>query len=142
MRRTSVISAAVLLVATAFAGLASAAGSRAPLACFDQADWRAWSTTDGQTVYLRVKTQDIYRVDLPTPINDLLASSALLSMSRGADGSSHVCAPIDLNMRVSNAGSVRSLGVSSLRKLSVEEVAAIPIEALPTRYGRASAFRD
>lgn len=142
MHRKSVVTTAALLLAAAFAGLANAAESRAPRACFDQADWRAWSTTDGQTVYLRVKTQDIYRIELPTPINDLLASSALLSMSGGPDGSSHVCAPMDLNMRVSNAGSVRSLGVSSLRKLSVEEVAAIPTEALPTRYGRASAFRD
>jgi len=100
--------------------------------CFITSAWRGWSAPQGaDALYLRVRTNDIYRVDL-TPGTRIhrYGNDYLVNQVRG---SSWVCSALDLDLALVdyNGGFRRGIVATNLRKLSPTEVAAIPREDLP-----------
>ena len=128
--------AAGLLTAAAIAApaLALDPATKAPIRrdCFNLSDWNGWSAPDKNTVLLRVRHRDVYRLDLAYGSNQLTSpSSHLVSVARGGN---RICQPLDLDLRV--ADSFDPLGGVSIRartitKLTAEEIAAIPKKDRP-----------
>jgi hypothetical protein len=120
------------LAATLAAAAANAApGSDAHGACFASRNWDGWSaSSDGDTLYLRVDRHDIYRVDLTKGSHVRKdADRFLINRLRGSDW---ICSPLDLQLSLSDHQGFREpLIARAMRKLSPEEVAAIPPKDLP-----------
>jgi hypothetical protein len=126
--------ALILTAAVAAFGLAGAAHAEAPAAkpktpCFFSRDWMGWRSPDKNTIYIRVRVNEIYKVDLSYGSTLLTwPDSHLINEIRGTDS---ICSPIDLDLRVSEDGIAEPLFVKSITKLTPEEVAAIPKKFLP-----------
>jgi hypothetical protein len=124
----------ILTAAIAALGLAGAARADAPAAkprmpCFFTRDWAGWRSPDAKTIYLRVRVNEIYQLDLAYGSSLLTwPDSHLINEVRGTDS---VCAPIDLDLRVANDHIVEPLFIKSIAKLTPEQVAAIPKKFLP-----------
>jgi hypothetical protein len=125
-----------LLAAFAIAALAAtgaAADTKKPdkQNCFVTNSWQGWSAPgNSDFIYLRVGVRDIYRVDL-TPGSHVRkdADRFLVSQVRG---SNWICSPIDLDLTLSDHHGYREpLIARAMRKLTPEEVAAIPRKDLP-----------
>ena len=66
--------------------------------CFYLSDWRGWTAPDKNTLYMKVRGRDVYRVDLAWGSNQLTwPGTHLVSIVRGPDS---VCGPLDLDLRV------------------------------------------
>jgi hypothetical protein len=124
----------ILMAAVAALGLAGAAHADAPAAkpkmpCFYSRDWSGWRSPDEKTIYLRVRVNEIYRLDLSFGSSLLTwPDSHLINEVRGTDS---VCSPIDLDLKVANDRVVEPLFIKSIAKLTPEQVAAIPKKYLP-----------
>ena len=103
----------------------------APRSCFQTRDWDGWTAPgDGDFLYLRVKPNDIYRVDL-TPGSHVRKEPDRFLVNR-VRGSSWICSALDLDLTMSDQNGFREpLIARSLRKLTPAEVAAIPRKDLP-----------
>jgi len=123
---------AVAFVATA--ATAAANPTEAPKrgeSCFLSNSWQGWSAPgDGEMLYLRVNTRDIYRVDLvPGTHARKSGDRFLISQVRG---SNWICSALDLDLKLSDHQGFREpLIARSLRKLTPAEIAAIPRKDLP-----------
>ncbi|MDB5431790.1 MAG: hypothetical protein JWP35_2906 [Caulobacter sp.] len=136
--KPSTFARAALVAAAAVSSLAFAAApaQAAPGArlghhdCFQSTDWQGWSSPSPNILYLRVRIKDVYRLDLSAGSNQLQwPSNHLINTIRG---SSLVCSAIDLDLAVSDGnGFVQPLIVKSIRKLTPEEVAALPKKDRP-----------
>lgn len=121
----------------ALGGPAAAQGS-APAAkpekparqCFYLSDWRGWSAPDKDTLYLKVRGRDVYRVDLAYGSSQLTwPGTHLVSVVRGIDS---VCGPLDLDLRVSDGfGMAIPIRAKTITKLTPEQVAALPKKDRP-----------
>lgn len=124
----------ILIAAVAALGLAGAARADTPAAkpkmpCFFSRDWSGWRSPDAKTIYLRVRVNEIYQVDLAAGSSLLTwPDSHLINEIRGTDS---VCSPIDLDLKVANDHIAEPLFVKSIIKLTPEQVAAIPKKYLP-----------
>ena len=125
-----------LLCATVLAlilpATASAASEQASARdCFVSSSWRGWSAPrDADALYLRVRGNDIYRVELtPGAHVHRYGGDFLVNQVRG---SSWICSALDLDLALMDYnGFSRPLIATNLRKLTSEEVAAIPREDRP-----------
>jgi hypothetical protein len=94
--------------------------------CFSGTEWRGWSSPVDDVIYLRVRTNDIWRVDL-------LPGSGR-NLDRGGDflvsemrGSARICTANDMDLSIASTTGFRTpLFPRSLRKLTPEEAAALP----------------
>ena len=123
----------VLLAAAAPALADPAAKDPAPRAarsCFYLSDWDGWSAPNKDTLYLKVRNRDVYRVDLAHGTNQLTSPGVhLVSVVRGVDS---VCAPLDLDLRVSDGfGMAMPIRAKTITKLTRQEIAAIPKKDRP-----------
>jgi hypothetical protein len=122
----------VLLAAAApaLAAPADQAKPRPARSCFSLSDWDNWSAPDKDTLYLKVRNRDVYQVDLSHGTNMLTSPGVhLVSIQRGVNT---VCAPIDLDLRVSDGyGMAMPIMAKSITKLSPEQIAAIPKKDRP-----------
>jgi hypothetical protein len=99
--------------------------------CFSLTNWRGgWRAPTKDVIYLRVDSNDVWRLDLNGGSPELLRADVhLVNIARGGDT---VCAPIDLDLFVSdNRGFRTPLFVKSITKLTPEEVAALPAKLHP-----------
>jgi hypothetical protein len=125
-----------LLCAVVLAFLLPAAASAAPQQsstrdCFLSSNWQGWSAPrDADALYLRVRGNNIFRVDLtPGTRVHRYGGDYLVNQIRG---SSWICSALDLDLALTNYGGFpRPIVATNLRKLTSEEVAAIPREDLP-----------
>lgn len=127
MLRTGLLTTA-LLAAAAPAFADSAAKDAAPKparSCFSLSDWSGWSAPDKNTLLMRVRNREVYRVDLSHGTSQLTSPGVhIVSIVRGSD---QVCRPIDLDLRVSDSmGFAMPIMAKSITRLSAEEVAALP----------------
>ena len=125
MIRAGLLTTALLAVsAPAFADAKDAA-PKPVRSCFSLSDWQGWSAPDKNTLYLKVRNRDVYRVDLSHGTNQLTSPGVhLVSVVRGPDT---VCSPIDLDLRVSDGfGFAMPIMAKSITKLTTEEIAALP----------------
>jgi hypothetical protein len=130
MRLNSILIAltAGLLAVT---GASAATGPKSGNDCFLSNSWEGWSAPgDGDVLYLRVNMRDIYRVDL-TPGTRVQKDPDRFLVNR-VRGSDWICSPLDLDLTLSDHhGFQEPLIARSLRKLTPQEVAAIPRKDLP-----------
>ena len=130
MRKT----AALLAVATAgFAvlgaltatPLAKAEPSKGDSArqCFYERNINNFTVPGNRLVYIRVGVADVYRLDLMTDCPEITFRQDL-GFSRSASG--NICSAVDMQIRFQQNGVRRICQVSDLRKLSPDEVAALP----------------
>ena len=124
-----------LVVAGLGASAASAQGpgpvkSKPQRQCFSLSDWRGWTAPDKDTLYMKVRGRDVYRVDLAYGSSQLTwPGSHLVSVVRGSDS---VCHPLDLDLRVSDdMGFAVPIRARTITKLTPEEVQAIPKKYRP-----------
>ena len=99
--------------------------------CFYLTQWRGgWSASAKDVIYLRVEVNDIWRLDLNGGSTELLVPNThLVNIARGGDS---VCAPIDLDLFVSDEHGLRiPLFVKAITKLTPEEAAALPAKFRP-----------
>jgi hypothetical protein len=133
MKRNGVtIAAALGLALVASAGRAATTTETTHPSCFPAGTaWTNWSAADhGDVLYLRVHINDIYRVDL-TPGSRAYKSAGYFLVNR-VRGSGWICSAIDLDLTLaSDYGFRKPLIAVSMRKLTPEEVAAIPRKDLP-----------
>lgn len=122
--------AGALLAGPALATEKAASAEKAPRECFQLSDWQGWSAPDKNTLYMKVRNRDVYRVDLSWGTNSLTAAgSYLVSNVRGIDT---VCRPLDLDLRVADGtGFAMPIRAKAITKLTPEEVAAIPKKDRP-----------
>ncbi len=123
-------SVAAVAALAAPAQAATAPASKPVSNCFFYSDWQGWSAPNPNTVYLRVRMHDVYRVDLSSGSSQLTWPGVhLVSKVRGPNT---VCSPLDLDLSVSdNNGFPTPLFVKAITKLSAEEAAAIPRKYQP-----------
>jgi len=119
-----------LLAGPAFA-TTPASGEAPGKACFASNNWDGWTAPGaGDALLLRVGLKNIYRVEL-TPGSRVRKSSDTFLVNQ-VRGSNWICSPLDLQLTLSDSqGFRRPLIARSLRKLTPEEVAAIPRKDLP-----------
>jgi hypothetical protein len=109
-------------------GPPAAAKPRPP--CFSLSDWNGWSSPSRDVLYMKVRTRDVYRLDLTRGSNRLGSpGSHIVSVVRGSD---RVCHPIDLDLRVADGmGFAMPIRAKTITKLTPEEIAAIPKKDRP-----------
>lgn len=130
MKRLSLLAAAIATAAMATS--AFAADNTTHKSCFRSRDWQGWSAVgDGDTLYLRVNNRDIYRLDL-APGSHVRKEPGYYLVNR-AIGSDYVCNAIDLDLTLADhdSGFREPVLVKSIRKLTPDEVKAIPPKDLP-----------
>lgn len=98
--------------------------------CFSLSDWRGWSAPDKNTLYMKVRGRDVYRVDLAFSTNQLTwPGTHLVSVVRGPDT---ICGPLDLDLRVGDGfGAPIPIRAKTITKLTPEQVAALPKKDRP-----------
>ena len=124
------------LAIAGFSGLAASAQDAAPAPakparqCFYLSDWRGWTAPDKNTLYMKVRGRDVYRVDLAWGSNQLTwPGSHLVSVVRGSDS---ICQPLDLDLRVSDGmGFAVPIRAKAITKLTPDEIKAIPKKYQP-----------
>ncbi len=132
--KTPILIAAVAVLGLAGAAHAAADQADAPAAtprmpCFFSRDWSGWRSPDPKTIYLRVRVNEIYQVDLSFGSSLLTwPDSHLINEVRGTDS---VCSPIDLDLKVASDHVVEPLFIRSITKLTPEQAAAIPKKYRP-----------
>ena len=103
---------------------------RAP--CFFVTQWRGWKSPAPDTLYLGINNHDIYEVKLSGGGSTQLSwpDMHLVSIDRGGSGS--ICNALDLDLKIADTnGFAEPLIARSLRKLTPEEVAAVPPKYRP-----------
>jgi hypothetical protein len=124
---------ALLIAAALAAGLSAVAfaatetsAKPAARACFFSSQWNGWKARDENTMYLRVGVKDVYEVGFKHGCRQATYSGAHLVTVQHTSGS--ICSPIDLDIKVADSTSSFTTPciATSLRKLSAEEVKAIP----------------
>lgn len=115
----------LLLCAPASAAQEEAAGRD----CFNSTNWRGWSPApEGDALYLRMDGGDVFLVE----VNGRVRRHAGEFLVNQVRGSSWICSPLDLQLTISDDnGFSRPVIATGLRKLTPEEVAAIPPEDRP-----------
>ena len=98
--------------------------------CFYLSDWRGWSAPDKNTLYMKVRGRDVYRVDLAYGSNQLTwPGTHLVSVVRGPDS---ICHPLDLDLRVSDGmGFAIPIRAKTITKLTPEQIQALPKKDRP-----------
>jgi hypothetical protein len=124
-----------LAAAVTLAGAAAYADDEKPAQpCFSIRDWQGWraSTAEKDVLYVKVRMHDVWRVQLTNPEPFLNAPAMhLISVTRGPD---MVCHPLDLDLKLADSspsGFKTPLIVKDLRKLTPDEIKALPKEDQP-----------
>jgi hypothetical protein len=129
----SVVSIAAAAMACATAPSAFAAQT-APRACFAGGDVSELTAFTDQAVFLRLRSGDIYRIDLANPVRQLRSPTAQVSVTSFGH---KVCNANDLHVSVHFSGDMSlNLGVAKLTRLTDDEIAAAGPENLPGRRYR------
>jgi hypothetical protein len=128
---TAGLAATGAAILTLAASAASAADRSAPNQCFWARNVTSFASPDDHTVYIRVNSRDVYRLDLMVscPDVDWNQRVALVS-SHGAGGS--ICNALDAEI-VSQATGIgrQRCPVKTLTKLTPDQIAALPKRARP-----------
>jgi hypothetical protein len=130
LTRAGLIAVGLAAVSAATAGAASPAPGDHQRNCFFISQWRGWKAPEPDVLYLGVNLHDVYKVQLSDKSPELQWPDAhLITRVRGSDS---VCGPLDLDLSISDGhGMKQGLIVTSIVKLTPEEIAAIPPKFKP-----------
>ncbi len=125
-----------LAIAAAVAGLGLAAAGAAAVAapepvatapagraCFFASQVNGWRTDGDDVVYLEVGVRDVYRAELFSFCPDLDRAISIGVRTRG--GGISICDGLDVELVTPSPMGPQTCHVTRLRKLTVEEVAAL-----------------
>lgn len=118
---------AALLTGAVAAPPALAQAPKPPQQCFSTRDIRNVAAVDDFTVNLRVGVRDVFQAKTASVCPDVGFGPALAYRSF----SSRICSETDITLVTRGPFSPRDCPLASLRKLSPEEVAALPKRARP-----------
>lgn len=107
---------------------APAEAAKPQRSCFFNRDIRGFAAPDDKTLYLRVRTKDVYRLEMMGRCPDLDWENRIAIDSRG---SSSICDAVDATVLVRGPIGVDRCPVKSITRLTPEEVAALPRKAKP-----------
>lgn len=129
--RLTILPAVAFAIASIAAPLAHAEPSRGS-SCIDSRELQDWKSPSPDVIYYRVRTSDVYRLDLASGSNQLKYSDVHL-FSNHLTPSRWICSPQDFNLRVTDDHHtfVEPLIVRSITKLTPDEIAAIPAAYRP-----------
>lgn len=124
--RTAIFVSMGLLAVTMVPAMAEPAGQ-----CFSTTEMGNWRAADASTLYVRVRLNQIYRLDLKGRCPFLTAPGARLITS--FRGSNLVCSPLDWDLKVSAGigSSVEPCIVKTMTRLSPDEISALPKKVTP-----------
>lgn len=119
------------LAAAAFMSLGACVGTMAPAPqtlaagdCFSSVQWQGWSSPSDDVLYLRVRGNDVYRVDM-LPGSGRLDRGGRFLISE-VRGSNRICTANDMDLAIADSHGFRTpLFPRTIRKLTPEEVAAL-----------------
>ena len=125
-----------LAFATAALAIAGQAAAQAPAPaaaqtrdCFYSGNIRGFSAVDDETLNLRVGGRsDIVQIKLFAPSNDLKFANGVTLISRGG---SFICSKLDATLVVPGPAGPQRYPVTSIRRLTAQEVAALPAKQRP-----------
>jgi hypothetical protein len=132
LRPSLILSAVAALAAAAMASSAAqAAAGSGHDNCFLSHDWESWTAPGGgDYILLRVNLHDYYRIDF-TPGSHVRKDPDRFLVNR-VRGSNWICGPLDLDLTLQDhSGFQEPLIARSLRKLTPQEVAALPKKDRP-----------
>ena len=126
------IAAAASLIATATANAKSAvepaAGTKPARQCFWTHQGTNFASSDSRVVNLRVGVKDIYQLEMFGRCNDVDWTQKIAVVSRGG---SNICSGLDAEIIAPSTLGPQRCPVRTVRKLTVEEVKALPKRARP-----------
>jgi hypothetical protein len=136
MRAKLMLAAALAVVAAQASAQTSApaaappASSRPQRACFNAHMISSFNAPDDSTVYIRVGVNEVYRLTLFAPCQNMSFDQSVIIQTRS--GGSWICDPLDAEIIVHD----RAMGpqhcpVTELHKLTPAEVAALPKRSRP-----------
>ena len=116
----------------AFAGASAQptpAGPKKPVqACFYARNVSSWAAADRRTINLRVNVHDYYQLKLLGDCADIDFSQRIGLQSRGSDW---ICSGLDVTVIAPSPSGPQRCAATGLRKLTPEEVAALPAKQKP-----------
>lgn len=101
---------------------------RQPRQCFWARDVNGFTAVDDTHVNLRVGVNDIYELELMAPCHDIDWAQKIAIQSRG---SSWICSGLDAVLIAPSSIGPHRCHVKSIRKLTAEEIKALPGKARP-----------
>lgn len=127
LTRASLVALGLLFAAAP----ATAATAPSPQNCFLTTDWQGWKSPSPTVIYLRVRVNDVYRLDLASPSSEL--QEPLVHLVTRVRGSDWICSPLDLDLSLADDHGVfrEPLFVKSITRLSPAEAKAIPPKFRP-----------
>ena len=125
--------AAAGLLAGSAPGLAAAKsplepGAKAPRQCFWTRQVNSFASNDDRIVNIRVGVKDVYQLEMFGRCTDVDWSNKIAIVSRG---SSHICTGLDAEVIAPSPIGPQRCPVSRIRKLTPEEVKALPKHSRP-----------
>ena len=99
--------------------------------CFMVSQFQSWRAADAKTLYIRVRSNHIYRLDLGGRCTPLLSPGArLITTFRGT---TTVCSALDWDLKVSAGINdiVEPCMVRKMTELTPADIKAIPKKAMP-----------
>lgn len=121
----------VVLVAPAVAQPAPKSNPANPNQCFTANQFQNWRAADAKTLYIRVRGNHIFRLDLAGRCMPLLSPGArLITIFRGT---TTVCSALDWDLRASAGinGIAEPCLVKKMTELTPAEIKALPKKAMP-----------
>ncbi len=126
---------AAAVAALSLAAFTSASAQPAPdkpkkpaQACFYARNVSSWSSVDRSTINLRVNVHDYYQLKLLGDCADIDFSQRIGLQSRGGDW---ICSGLDVTVIAPSPIGPQRCAATGLRKLTPEEVAALPPKQKP-----------
>lgn len=130
--KTALIAAAIGLMA---AGAAAPVVAKSPVEpgaakrqCFWNRQVSSFASNDNRIVNLRVGVNDYYQMEMLGRCQDVDWANSIALVSRG---SSYICTGLDAEVVTPTAIGPQRCAVKTIRKLSPEEVKALPKHARP-----------
>ena len=125
---------AALAPAAVMSGSATAAASTADAhksqrACFYSEDIQNWRQVDDHTVNILAGGKQVFQLDLLGSCPDLRSATSIGVETHPGGG--FVCDGLDINLITPSPVGPRSCPVTRMRKLTAEEVAALPKNQQP-----------
>jgi hypothetical protein len=100
------------------------AANRSNSTCFYRRDVESFSAPDDHTVYVRVGSNRIYRLDLMTRCLDLTFRQRIGLEDQPA--TAWICSPLEATVVYSATGTLQRCPVKAIHQLTRDEIAALP----------------
>jgi hypothetical protein len=103
-------------------------GSKPPRQCFWNHEVENFASNDDRIVNVRVRVKDIYQFEMFGRCDEVDWANHIAIVSRGSD---YICTGMDADIVTPSSLGPHRCAVRSIRKLTPEEVAALPKHARP-----------